>query len=450
MPTYTITDPQTGKTLKVTGDSPPTEQELEELFASSGASAPTRWDDKTAIEDPESASDVGAASKQGFIEGATDAAGRLVKSGAGAFLSALNPVNTIRMMGQLNPVTMGQRVATDLVNGAPQAQAAGKQLLSGFKSLNPADPNAPEAWGAIGGNLAAMKAAPAMMRGAPGALEGTGNLMTKVGEAARFSRSGFGLPGLTAAMGHPGTALAELLIPPTLRGAGRLMTAAGRAMRPAVEPKLGQIVEEGPGFTKGDILDVPAVRGPQPTPVPETPTHGPVAAGASSLSGRPGLPPAQQFDMPASSKGNPLAIEGAAQRLGLPPARSIQLGPSTLAPEPVQAVAESLLAPPHDAVVMGTPRVLSWKPGAGPSPGDVAALRAVEGAKATAKRLRIPVSKVNELAPIQRPTTLPTAARDRIAARVSTLNTPESIQAYLDAAPNEMTRSFIEGLLKIR
>lgn len=34
MPTYKITDPNTGKVLRVTGDSPPSEQELEQIFAS--------------------------------------------------------------------------------------------------------------------------------------------------------------------------------------------------------------------------------------------------------------------------------------------------------------------------------------------------------------------------------------------------------------------------------
>jgi hypothetical protein len=33
MPTYRVTDPNTGRTLRLTGDSPPTEQELEEVFA---------------------------------------------------------------------------------------------------------------------------------------------------------------------------------------------------------------------------------------------------------------------------------------------------------------------------------------------------------------------------------------------------------------------------------
>ena len=33
MPAYTIKDPQTGRTLKVRGDSPPTEKELDDIFA---------------------------------------------------------------------------------------------------------------------------------------------------------------------------------------------------------------------------------------------------------------------------------------------------------------------------------------------------------------------------------------------------------------------------------
>lgn len=36
MPTYRVTDPTSGKTVKLTGDSPPTEQELEEIFSSIG------------------------------------------------------------------------------------------------------------------------------------------------------------------------------------------------------------------------------------------------------------------------------------------------------------------------------------------------------------------------------------------------------------------------------
>ena len=40
MPTYRVTDPKTGKTVRLTGDSPPTEQELEEVFAALEPAAP--------------------------------------------------------------------------------------------------------------------------------------------------------------------------------------------------------------------------------------------------------------------------------------------------------------------------------------------------------------------------------------------------------------------------
>lgn len=39
MPTYRVTDPTTGRTVKLTGDSPPTEQELEDVFKSLGPAA---------------------------------------------------------------------------------------------------------------------------------------------------------------------------------------------------------------------------------------------------------------------------------------------------------------------------------------------------------------------------------------------------------------------------
>jgi hypothetical protein len=39
MPTYTVTDPASGRTLRLTGDSPPTESELEEIFSGGSTSA---------------------------------------------------------------------------------------------------------------------------------------------------------------------------------------------------------------------------------------------------------------------------------------------------------------------------------------------------------------------------------------------------------------------------
>lgn len=41
MPTYTVRDPQSGKTVKLTGESPPTEAELTQIFGSLATAAPT-------------------------------------------------------------------------------------------------------------------------------------------------------------------------------------------------------------------------------------------------------------------------------------------------------------------------------------------------------------------------------------------------------------------------
>ena len=45
MPTYTITDPNTGRSMRVTGDSPPTEAELETLFGGAEKPAARTWGD---------------------------------------------------------------------------------------------------------------------------------------------------------------------------------------------------------------------------------------------------------------------------------------------------------------------------------------------------------------------------------------------------------------------
>ena len=43
MPIYTVTDPNTNKTLRLEGDSPPTEEELEEIFAGYAPKQPTGY-----------------------------------------------------------------------------------------------------------------------------------------------------------------------------------------------------------------------------------------------------------------------------------------------------------------------------------------------------------------------------------------------------------------------
>ena len=50
MPTYTVTDPNTNKTLTLEGDSPPTEEELEEIFAGYAPAEPTGYQAPTFAE----------------------------------------------------------------------------------------------------------------------------------------------------------------------------------------------------------------------------------------------------------------------------------------------------------------------------------------------------------------------------------------------------------------
>ena len=49
MPTYKVTDSRTGLRLRLTGDSPPTDQELEQIFAAQAAPKPTVYDPTSAM-----------------------------------------------------------------------------------------------------------------------------------------------------------------------------------------------------------------------------------------------------------------------------------------------------------------------------------------------------------------------------------------------------------------
>lgn len=81
MPTYTVRDPQTGKTLRLTGDSPPTEQELNQIFN---------------VAQPKSFG--------GFAGNVVKSTGRLIGDTAGALVNVLNPdmeKNTVANLGRL-------------------------------------------------------------------------------------------------------------------------------------------------------------------------------------------------------------------------------------------------------------------------------------------------------------------------------------------------------------
>jgi hypothetical protein len=115
MPTYTVRDPQTGRTVKLTGDSPPTEAELTEVFGAIGqASAPS-----AETPAPDSALRQLTSDPGGFL---AETAGNLVPS-------AVNTVTgAVRGAGQL---------VSDL---AGSAREMGERVGSGVMRAVGADP----------------------------------------------------------------------------------------------------------------------------------------------------------------------------------------------------------------------------------------------------------------------------------------------------------------------
>lgn len=211
MPTYRITDPNTGKTLKVTGDSPPTEAELGELF---GGSVPTEAPALGAPGDgrqPSGALDsmVGTALTGGFVpaeaaqsigRGAVDSAGRLA-------------LGAKQLMGMTSAEEAGEL--------RPQLEHEGAlETLGGLAPAGAIAASVPGGQGAL-----ADMGLSALVGGGLGAAE-SGNASDALPAAAM---SGLGL-GATKLLGKAGEALA-------LRSVDKNLD---RAMMPAAE-KLAQV-----------------------------------------------------------------------------------------------------------------------------------------------------------------------------------------------------------------
>ena len=111
MPTYTVTDPQTGRKVKLTGDSPPTEQELEEIFASLPApkQAATTADDVPVL----SAGQQATPSQQGntFTDVANEAALGFTRGGVGV-VDALGSVIRAPVNAALRIADVGYQIPT--------------------------------------------------------------------------------------------------------------------------------------------------------------------------------------------------------------------------------------------------------------------------------------------------------------------------------------------------
>ena len=139
MPVFKITDPQSGHTLKLTGDSAPTEAELEEIFASQSDAALAIGDPMGALALPGEVSpnaepliDIGAPAIGGAIgalAGGGIPGGALGAAGGTAFGQLLK-----RFLGMEAPKTSAEAAKEIALSGVTDL-AAGQARLVGGKSL---------------------------------------------------------------------------------------------------------------------------------------------------------------------------------------------------------------------------------------------------------------------------------------------------------------------------
>lgn len=169
MPTYRVTDPDTGKTIKLIGDSPPTEQELIEIFTQASPASPNKAERKAedygeALLTNLPTEDVG----QDIVRGIPAAGGGMLGAIAGAAMGApFGPIGVIAggILGaglggasgesarqavsqgtaaafpeQNYPVATGGEVLRDIgIQGATQAvgQAGGVAIGAAAKAARP-------------------------------------------------------------------------------------------------------------------------------------------------------------------------------------------------------------------------------------------------------------------------------------------------------------------------
>lgn len=97
---------------------------------------------------------------------------------------------------------------------------------------------------------------------------------------------------------------------------------------------------------------------------------------------------------------------------------------------------------------LGTPRVLSWKEGRGPSTSDAQSMSAQFGSREAARRLKTTPDQIKTLRGPSA-SVLPEAARANIDAKIAMLksdpNFAQLFDQYLQSAPNDLARAYIES-----
>lgn len=144
MPTYKVTDPVSGKTLKLTGDSPPTEAELNEIFGATAAPAPIAapagpgiasqaWD---ALAIPEQKSREGYEMMQKMIPGDVQVPSNIPAVGNVNAKQAMGVLKNVApaFVDRTSLVTMGAAGALKAI--APVARGAGRLAGRGLEALS--------------------------------------------------------------------------------------------------------------------------------------------------------------------------------------------------------------------------------------------------------------------------------------------------------------------------
>lgn len=494
MPRYTIRDPQSGRSLVMVGDSPPSEAEITKAFLdhanATPLSEPTTFAEgakKGAIEGM-----IGGA--RGFAEGVANAPRDLWN---GVKRMALHPIDTTKgLIDEANPILLAAKtphVLRDL-EGAMRASATN-----------------PEGWGRPIGSQVGQMALTAAPEVVPAATQVLGRGVQAVGDSKALNRAAtYSAVGNAWGGNIPGAILSGV-VPPTVRGVGRGLQAVGRGAESAVDAVKGAA---GSALERRNI-PTPTLPARPPVPVPADPIatpppqfHGPLAApqltadrvaGELAQAGRAGQAEDLQWlnrrlhdarRTVGAGGGNavpgrtmPQALSNAIEQgLGGQPSSAVPAPAAAPTPAPPPIPQPPVVAPspappsptpaPVSAPVMGNP--VEAPPTAGailgydaqgqplrgfpqvtarhqpPDPAAVQAYRAEMGVKDTASTLRIPKSEVERLAPRDpnAPVQLPARARRRIDARTAARATdPTAAQQYLDAAPHDLAARYVQEAL---
>lgn len=146
MPTYKVTDSVTGRTFKLTGDSPPSEAELAEIFGAQAAetkgqgTASKAWE---ALKIPEQKSREGYEMMQKMIPGDVQAASNIPGVGGVNAKQALGVIKNVApsFVDRTSIATLGVagalKAISPAVRGAGRLAAKGAEALSGLEHKTP-------------------------------------------------------------------------------------------------------------------------------------------------------------------------------------------------------------------------------------------------------------------------------------------------------------------------